>query len=194
MHTTPTSLLQRLLANPSAADWEMLHALYEPYIRRWVGRLGSSVRDADVDDLVQEVLAVLVANIPVFRHGRAGTFRAWLKQIVLNRVRDYLKASRKNPPGLGGPPGECLLAQVEDPNSELSRRLEEEHDSFVLRRLLELAEDCFEPTTLAAFRRQQFDEIPARRTAEELGITVAAAYLAKSRVLHCLRQETKGFI
>jgi RNA polymerase sigma-70 factor (ECF subfamily) len=194
MHTTPNSLLQRLLANPSQADWEMLHALYEPYIRRWVGRLGSSVRAADVDDLVQEVLAVLVANIPAFRHGRAGTFRAWLKQIVLNRVRDYLKANRKNPPGLGEPPGEGLLAQVEDPNSELSRRLEEEHDQYVLRRLLELAENRFEAKTLAAFRRQQFDDISARQTAEELGITVAAAYLAKSRVLHWLRQEAQGFV
>jgi RNA polymerase sigma-70 factor, ECF subfamily len=194
MQTTSNSLLQRLLANPSEADWEVLHDLYGPYIRRWIGRLGSSVRAEDVDDLVQEVLTILVANIPSFRHGRAGTFRAWLKQIVLNRVRDYLKARRKNPRGLGGPPGECPLAQLEDPNSELSRWLEEEHDQYVLRRLLELAEDKFELDTLAAFRRQQFDGVSAEDAARELGISVNAAYLAKSHVISWLREEARGLV
>src|SRR5690242_5397270 len=121
MQTTSNSLLQRLAGPASPTDWATLDAIYRPYVRRWILRLGSSVNAGEVDDLVQEVLAVVVARIPAFRHGHIGTFRAWLKQIVLNRIRDYLKTSRKSPRGVGGPLAECPLAQVEDPNSELSR-------------------------------------------------------------------------
>lgn len=39
-----------------------------------------------------------------------------------------------------------------------------------------------------------FDEIPAVPVAEELGLKVAALYLAKSRVLKMLCQEAKGSI
>jgi RNA polymerase sigma-70 factor (ECF subfamily) len=195
MQTTDQSLLQRLLEpNPSASDWETLHAIYEPYIRTWIGRLGFSVDRQDVDDVVQEVLTVVVANIVNFRHGRAGAFRAWLKEIVRFRVLDYLKAARKNPRGLGGWPADCPLAQVEDPNSAVSRWLEEEHNLYVLRRLLELAEHRFETSTLVAFRRQQFDGASAEEAAEELGISINAAYLAKSKVLKWLREEARGLV
>jgi RNA polymerase sigma-70 factor (ECF subfamily) len=194
MSPTSQSLLQRLIECPSEADWKTLCAIYQPYIRRWVGRLGSSVRDDDVDDLVQEVLRVVVAKIPIFRYARAGAFRAWLKQIVLNRVRDYLKDLRKNPRALGGPAEDDPLALLDDPTSELSRYLEEEHDLYVLRRLLELAADRFEPATLDAFRRQQFDGASAEQAAADLGISVNAAYLSKSRVLKWLREEARGLV
>lgn len=52
----------------------------------------------------------------------------------------------------------------------------------------------FEKTSLAAFRRVVFDEVEAARVAEELRISIAAVWLAKSRVLKALRQEAKGLI
>ena len=52
----------------------------------------------------------------------------------------------------------------------------------------------FEPATLAAFRRVVFDEVGAAQVAAELGISVGAVWLAKSRVLSRLRQEAEGFI
>ena len=44
----------------------------------------------------------------------------------------------------------------------------------------------FQDTTLRAFHRLVFDEVPAPRVAEELGISVGAVYVAKSRVLRAL--------
>jgi RNA polymerase sigma-70 factor, ECF subfamily len=45
------------------------------------------------------------------------------------------------------------------------------------------------PTTWEAFQRFGVDGDPARRVAEELGLSENAVILAKSRVLKRLRQE-----
>ena len=52
----------------------------------------------------------------------------------------------------------------------------------------------FEPATLAVFRRVVFDEEEPAQVAAELGISVAAVWKAKSRVLGRLRQEAEGLI
>ena len=42
------------------------------------------IRPSDVDDLVQEVLAVVLRELPQFEHnGRTGAFRRWLRTILL---------------------------------------------------------------------------------------------------------------
>jgi RNA polymerase sigma-70 factor, ECF subfamily len=57
-----------------------------------------------------------------------------------------------------------------------------------------MIEAQFEPTSVSAFRRQVLDSVSASETAQELGISVNAALLAKSRVLARLRQEAEGLI
>jgi RNA polymerase sigma-70 factor (ECF subfamily) len=52
----------------------------------------------------------------------------------------------------------------------------------------------FEPTTVRAFRRLAFDGASGAEVAGELGLSVAAAYMAKSRVLQRIRQEAEGLI
>ena len=73
------------------------------------------------------------------------------------------------------------LDQLEDPASELSRRWDREHDGFVLQRLLGLIEPEFQPATWKAFRRHVIDGVPAENVAAELGLTVNAILIAKSR-------------
>jgi RNA polymerase sigma-70 factor (ECF subfamily) len=84
--------------------------------------------------------------------------------------------------------------QMADPNSELGMQWEREHDLYVLNRLMELIAPQFEPTTLAAFRRVAVDGIAPATAAEELGVSLNAVLVAKSRVLSRLRQEAEGLI
>jgi RNA polymerase sigma-70 factor, ECF subfamily len=56
-------------------------------------------------------------------------------------------------------------------------------DEFVLKRLLDLIEPDFQPATWRAFRRQVIDGESAETVAGELGMTVNAVSIAKSRVL-----------
>ena len=60
--------------------------------------------------------------------------------------------------------------------------------------LLDLVEEEFEPATLRAFRRLALDGASGAEAAQELGLSVAAVYVAKSRVLQRIRQEAEGLI
>jgi RNA polymerase sigma-70 factor (ECF subfamily) len=189
---TSVSLLERLRSSPDEASWRRLDDIYRPLIRRWLlrdPRLGE-----EAEDIVQEVMQVLVRELPGFHRRRNGSFRRWLRTITAHRVLAHHRARRNRPRALGAPLEECPLAQLNDPHSELSRLWDEEHDRWVLRRLLELVEPMFEPATLAAFRRVVFDEIGAAQVARELGLSLNAVLLAKSRVLSRLRQEAEGLI
>jgi RNA polymerase sigma-70 factor (ECF subfamily) len=189
---TSASLLERLRTAPDDAAWRRLDDLYRPLIRRWL--LRDPTLGAEADDIVQEVMGVLVRELPDFQRQRTGSFRRWLRTVTANRLAAYYRARQNRPVALGAPPGEGPLTQLADPASELSRQWDEEHDRHVLRRLMEMIEPLFEPTTLAAFRRVAFDGVPPARAAEELGLSLNAVLLAKSRVLSKLRQEAEGLI
>jgi RNA polymerase sigma-70 factor (ECF subfamily) len=83
---------------------------------------------------------------------------------------------------------------LEDPDSGLSRLWDEEHDRHVLRRLMELIEHEFSPAAWQAFRRVGLSGEGAAAVAADLGMTVNAVLLAKSRVLRRLRQEARGLV
>jgi RNA polymerase sigma-70 factor (ECF subfamily) len=189
---TSVSLLERLRTAPDEAAWRRLDDIYRPLIQRWLLRdpkLGD-----EAEDIVQNVMQVLVRELGGFERQRDGSFRRWLRTITAHRVLAHHRARQNRPQALGGPLEECPLAQLNDPRSDLSLLWDQEHDRHVLGRLLELVEPLFESATLAAFRRVVFDEIKPAEAAAELGISVNAVLLAKSRVLSKLRQEAEGLI
>src|SRR5262249_60000951 len=93
-----------------------------------------------------------------------------------------------------GPDPEAALAQLEDPGSDLSRRWDREHDEHVARRLLELLRPEFQPNTWRAFERLMLEGGKPDEVAAELGLSVNAVFIAKSRVLRRLREEAEGLI
>jgi RNA polymerase sigma-70 factor (ECF subfamily) len=191
---TPISLLERLEDGNDQSAWRRLDALYRPLICRWVLR-DPALRD-EADDLAQEVMGVLVRELPDFRRQRVGSFRRWLRLVTHNQVQTFHRKQRRRPRAVGEAGEDDPLAQLADPNSELSRLWDQEHDRHVLRRLLELLESDaqFEPATLAAFRRVVFEDVKPAVAAEELGLSVNAVLLAKSRILKRLRQESEGLL
>lgn len=190
MSSPPTSqsLLQRARDRGDAASWRRLTDLYTPLVRRWVRRAG--VGETDLDDVVQEVLTALVRDLPRFEHNRrAGAFRAWLRTITVHRVRTHWQA---RPPAIAGSPE--ALAELEDPESPLSRAWDEEHDRHVLGSLLESIRLEFQPATWRAFERQVRDGVSPAEVAGEVGLSVNAVLVAKSRVLKRLRQKAAGLV
>jgi DNA-directed RNA polymerase specialized sigma24 family protein len=94
MNTTSLGLLERLKdAKPGASDWRRLQELYLPLIHNWLSRV-PGLRD-ESGDLAQEVLVVLFRELQSFERRRDGAFRAWLRQITVNRVRAFCKARYK---------------------------------------------------------------------------------------------------
>jgi RNA polymerase sigma-70 factor (ECF subfamily) len=188
MLSTSATLLQRLRDFNDRSAWNRFVALYEPLIRRWSAR--QLTQAADVDDLVQQVLTVVLEKLPSFEHaGRVGSFRAWLRSISVFTLRKFWRSRPA-----AGPDPEPLLQQLEDPHSTLSQLWDREHDEFVLQRALTLIEPEFTEQTWAAFRRVALEQAKPDAVAAELGLTVNAVAIAKSRVLRRLREEVDGFV
>ena len=125
MNTTSLGLLERLKhATPDALEWRRLRDIYLPMIRHWLLRL-PNLHD-ELDDLTQDVLVVLFRELPSFERRRDGSFRAWLRQITVNRMHAFWKTRRKQPLAVGGPETDQLLAQLADPmtSTALHRELD----------------------------------------------------------------------
>ena len=90
---TSVSLLERLAGSPNDDDWRRLLDLYQPLLRVWMTRAG--VAKSDRDDLSQDVLLVVFREVHRFERRGVGAFRGWLRTILANRLRDYLRTRRK---------------------------------------------------------------------------------------------------
>jgi RNA polymerase sigma-70 factor, ECF subfamily len=188
MTNTSATLLQRLLNQGDDGAWTRLNLLYTPLIRAALSR--HLPQPADVDDVAQQVFIVVMQKLPEFRHnGRPGAFRAWLRGICVNRVRMFW---RTRPATVPDP--EAALRQLEDPESALSRQWDREHDEFVFRQALEMIKGEFKQATWQAFCRVALDSAEPEAVAAELGLTVNAVFIAKSRVLRRLREEFDGLL
>jgi RNA polymerase sigma-70 factor (ECF subfamily) len=169
-----------------------LQALYLPLVRYWLARFPGLGKE--IDDLVQDVLVVLVHELPSFERRRHGAFRAWLRQITINRVRTWWRTQLKQPQAQLGEESEQLLSQLEDPNSDLSRQWDQQHDRHVLQRLLAAVKADFEPCPWQAFTRIALDGLSLAEAARELQLSESAVAQAKFRVLKRLREEAGDFL
>lgn len=191
-NSTSVSLLERIRHGGDAADWRCLVEVYEPMIRGWLGQ--HHLPAADLDDIVQEILAVLVRKLPEFDRQRVGSFRHWLRLVSVNCLKRFWKAGRRRPTATGDSRVAELVAQLEDPDSGLSRLWDEQYDRYVLRRLLQGIQSEFKESTWRAFARLALDGATPAEVAAELNLSVNAVMIAKSRVLKRLREEGKELL
>ena len=93
---TTADLLQRARLGDTDALNE-LFGRYLPSLRRWArGRLPSFTRDLrDTDDLVQETLVQTLKHIGTFQPRHEGALQAYLRQALVNRVRDEVRRTTR---------------------------------------------------------------------------------------------------
>jgi RNA polymerase sigma-70 factor (ECF subfamily) len=193
MDETSLSLLDRAQREADPEAWDRLVRLYAPLMKRWLLRY--QVQDSDVDDLVQDVLAVVLRELPKFQHNRQpGAFRSWLRTILVYRLREFWRKQQRRPIATGDSDFLQRLDELADGASTISCLWATEHDEHVMRQLLDLVQPRVAPETWKAFLRQMMEGVPAGVVAQELGISVDSAYAAKSRILRMLRQEALGLI
>ena len=191
MESTSYSLLDRLRHNAQPDDWRKLVELYEPWIHDWLCRQG--LQEHDAADVTQEVLAVVVQELPSFEYDRQrGRFRGWLRTITVNRLRAFWKSRRRQPVSSDDSNYEEILQQLADPSSDLSRQWDEEHDLYLVQRTLERIRPEFRSSTWDVFDAHTMQGKPADEVAQHFGITRNAVYIAQSRVLARLREELQG--
>jgi len=91
-----------LLAKVRAGDDEALERLlnyHVPRLRRWAtGRLPAWARDRDdTDDLVQETVVRTLRKIEGFNPHHDGALQAYLRQALVNRIRDAVRRADRRP-------------------------------------------------------------------------------------------------
>jgi RNA polymerase sigma-70 factor (ECF subfamily) len=186
MHTTPASLLERLRQPDQQAAWNRFVALYTPLLYHWARRVGLSSSQAG--DLVQEVLLLLVRKLPELHYDPGKSFRAWLRTVTLNKWREGLRRDGRRPEING-------VDLSEQAGPDTMRELEDaEYHDYLARRALALMQAEFQPSTWKACWEQVVHGRTAAEVAAQLGISEAAAHVAKSRVLRRLRQELRGLL
>jgi RNA polymerase sigma-70 factor, ECF subfamily len=188
MNTTSLGLLNRLKrAQPGAVEWRRFQDMYLPLVRSWLFRVPGIGDEAD--DLAQEVMVVLMRELANFVRIRDGSFRAWLRQITVNRIRAFSKTRRRQPLVGLGRESDQLLDQLEDPASDLAQQWDRDHDKHVFQKLQASVQPDFEPKTWEAFVLFALEERPAAEVSDKLGISEGAVIQAKFRILKRLREE-----
>ena len=85
-----------LLLQAKAGDGRALNRLCErmvPRLRRWAsGRLPAGARSlTDTEDVVQDAVVQSIQRLETFRPEGGGAFFAYLRQAVMNRIRDQIR-------------------------------------------------------------------------------------------------------
>ena len=187
LQTTSITLIERLRSRDDQLAWEHFVYLYTPMIYRWAMRMNLSHEVGS--ELVQEVLALMVSKLPQFRYDRSKSFRAWLRQVTLNRYRELVRGRRISTVTLEN----CAEPDASQPDPAAFAE-EAEYRREVIQRAAELIKGEFDSRTWDAF----WDYVAVGRkppeVAERLGISVNSVYLAKSRILKRLRAELDGLL
>jgi RNA polymerase sigma factor (sigma-70 family) len=146
-------LLQRARAGDQDAV-EHLFTRYLPRLERWArGRLPTWARDiTDTHDVVQDTLLQTFKKIDSFEYRGEGAFQAYLRQVLLNRIREQIRRTSRRPVSTEIPEGhedpapsplERAIGQraFDDYERALSRLRPEESEAIVGRVELGLSYD-----------------------------------------------------
>ncbi|OLC43588.1 MAG: hypothetical protein AUH43_20360 [Acidobacteria bacterium 13_1_40CM_65_14] len=95
---TTVDLVERVKSGDREA-LDQLCSRFLPALRRWAsGRLPRWTRDVmDTDDLVQETVVRAMNRMGTFESRHEGALQAYLRQAVVNRIRDEVRRATRAP-------------------------------------------------------------------------------------------------
>ena len=177
-----------LVIRAQAGDRQAVEVLLQrclPSLKRWAhGRLPPAARDTlDTGDLVQEAALRSLQRLGVFRPRHVGAMQAYLRQSVINRVRDEVRRVKRHPAAEELPPD----LQADSTSPIEAAILAESYERY--RQALKALELRDRKMVIARVEAQwSYAEI-----AKRFGLpTVDAARMATSRALKRLSEGMKG--
>jgi RNA polymerase sigma-70 factor (ECF subfamily) len=185
--STSTSLVRRLQDIPRDEEaWDRFVRGYAPAIRRWCRAW--RLQEADADDVTQAILLKLARTMARFQYDRSRSFRGYLKTLTRYAVCDALETLRRQERDAGRLELIEWLGVV-DTRHDLARCLEAQLRENLFAEAAERVSQRIDPRTWEAFRLRAQEHRSGQEVADRLGMTVAAVYMAKSRVLAMMREE-----
>ncbi len=162
-----------LAARAIEGDPDAIRDLWRQH-RRWVAAilLAHMPRDADVDDLLQEVAMAVLRNISALREPRL--FRSWLRTIAMNTARTAARKRNVRLRLVGAEPLD--ESRVSAPQSASPETRELAHRALALAR--ELHADYSEPLLMRCTHGMTYRQIAA---AMGVPVTTIETRLARAR-------------
>jgi RNA polymerase sigma factor (sigma-70 family) len=186
--TTRYSLLVRLEDRGDERAWGEFVRIYEPVILRLARARGFQA--ADAADIAQEVFGNVAAAIERWnRKADRGPFRAWLFTIARNLMINALAKRRRQPAWAGDPEAQRAIESQPAPGEGDSELFDQEYERELFNWAAEQVQGEFRDRSWQAFWRTAVTGERIAVVAEELGMTVGAIYIARSRVMTRLKQR-----
>ena len=184
---TRLSLLVRLRDARDGGAWSQFVELYAPLVFGFARKHG--LQDADAADLTQDVLQAVSGGIQRLDYDpRRGSFRGWLFTVARNKLRNFLAARRRPGRGTGGAATQQLLQGLPAREEDQAAWWDQEYQRRVFSWAAEQARGAFRDSTWQAFWQTAVEGRSGPQVARALGMSVAAVYLAKGRVMARLKQ------
>jgi RNA polymerase sigma factor (sigma-70 family) len=189
-HRTRPSLLVRLRDNDDHEAWAQFVAIYGPLIYGFGRKQG--LQDADAADLTQEALGQAARSMRGLDYdpGR-GSFRGWLFTVVRHLLARLRKRLQRAGEGTGDSEALERLEQIAQDEEALSALWDVEHERHVYAWASSRVRQEVQPSTWEAFQKTAVEGRPPIEAAKELGMTLAAVYLAKNRVMQRLKAHVR---
>src|SRR3954470_5268261 len=187
---TRASLLVRLRDPQDEAAWTEFIDLYGALVYNYARRQG--LQDADAADLGQEVLRSVAASVGRLDYDpRRGLFRNWLFTLIRRKLSSWRAARGRSRCGSGDLATQELLEKIPAPPAD-EAGWEAEWEDRVFAWACEQVRKDVTDSTWQAFWRTAMDGQPTRGVAADLGLTAAAVYLARHRVLARLKELVRS--
>jgi RNA polymerase sigma-70 factor (ECF subfamily) len=191
--TTPATrhtLIVKLRDPADAGAWREFVTLYQPLVYRLARRRG--LQDADAQDLCQEVFRAVAGAIGRYDIDPArGHFRGWLARIARNLLINFLTRRPYRLRGSGSTSVQELLEAQPADDPSATAEFDAEYRRRVFQWAAGLVRGEFAPSTWQAFRLTAIDGRTPADAADELGLSVGAVYVARSRVLARLKARIR---
>jgi RNA polymerase sigma factor (sigma-70 family) len=186
---TSITLLARLrLAPADQAAWDQFVERYGRKIYSWCRHW--NLQEADAEDVTQNVLLKLAEKMRTFVYDATGSFRAWLKTLTHNAWQDFVESRRRSRAGRGGTEVLETLQRTEA-REDLLQRLEKEFDRELLEAAMQRVRLRVQPHTWEAFRLLAVEGLSGAEAADQLGMKVATAFVARSKVRKMIQDEMR---
>jgi RNA polymerase sigma factor (sigma-70 family) len=184
---TRLSLLVRLRDAGDDGAWSKFVELYAPLVFGLARKHG--LQDADAADLTQDVLQAVSGGIRKLDYdpGR-GSFRGWLFTVARNKLRNFLAAQRRPGRGTGDSGAQQKLSELPAREEDQAAWWDQEYERRVFSWAADQARGAFQEKTWQAFWQTAVEGKAGPVVARALGLSVAAVYLAKGRVMERLKR------
>ncbi|MCG8403965.1 MAG: sigma-70 family RNA polymerase sigma factor [Phycisphaerales bacterium] len=185
--TTRASLLVRIRNRGDSAAWTTFDGIYRPMLLRFAMACGLS--HVDAEDVTQQCMTAIQEHIGSFEYDpEKGRFKAWLRTIVNNKVRNLLR-DRKDRQAESRQ-FKDLPTQEDSPEEMFEKLWMQEHLWHCLRELQKDVED----QTYKAFQHYVIDQWPIDQVCRELNMKANHVYTIKWRMTEKVSAKMKELL